>query len=108
MEVVIAGGHGKVARRLSRRLHREGDRVRALIRNPPTRTGWAAGAEPVVCDLEQVNEDVLAATIAGADAVVFSAGRRTRQRAGAQVDGRLRRAPSSSCAPRRPTGSSAT
>ena len=34
MDVVIAGGHGKVARRLSRRLHNGGDRVRALIRNP--------------------------------------------------------------------------
>ena len=75
MDVVIAGGHGKVARRLSRRLQLEGDRVRALIRNAAHEDGVAAaGAEPVVCDLEQVDDDVLAATIAGADAVVFAAG----------------------------------
>jgi uncharacterized protein YbjT (DUF2867 family) len=75
MDVVIAGGHGNVAQRLSRRLHSEGDRVRALIRNPAHDDEVAgAGAEPVVCDLEQVDDDVLAATIAGADAVVFAAG----------------------------------
>jgi nucleoside-diphosphate-sugar epimerase len=75
VDVIIAGGHGKVARRLSRRLHLGGDRVRALIRNPAHEDEVvAAGAEPVVCDLEQVDDDVLAATIAGADAVVFAAG----------------------------------
>ncbi len=75
MDVVIAGGHGKVARRLSRLLHLKGDRVRALIREPAgDDTVVAAGAEPVVCDLEQVADDALAATIAGADAVVFAAG----------------------------------
>jgi uncharacterized protein YbjT (DUF2867 family) len=75
MDVIIAGGHGKVARRLSRSLHLRGDRVRALIRNPAHDDSVvAAGAEPVVCDLEQVDDDVLAATIVGADAVVFAAG----------------------------------
>lgn len=75
MDVVIAGGHGNVALRLSRRLHLGGDRVRALIRNPAHEDEVAAaGAEPVVCDLEQVGDDVLAAAIAGADAVVFAAG----------------------------------
>ncbi len=50
MDVVIAGGHGKVAPRLSRRLHLRGDRVRALIRKPvqmtaswrPARSRWSA------------------------------------------------------------------
>ncbi|HEX4187645.1 MAG TPA: SDR family oxidoreductase [Solirubrobacteraceae bacterium] len=75
MDVVIAGGHGKVARRLSRLLHLRGDRVRALIRKPAQDGDVvAAGAEPVVCDLEQVDDDVLVATIASADAVVFAAG----------------------------------
>jgi uncharacterized protein YbjT (DUF2867 family) len=75
MDVVIAGGNGKVARRLSRQLHLGGDRVRALIRNPAHEDAVrAGGAEPVVCDLEHVDDDVLAATIAGADAVVFAAG----------------------------------
>lgn len=75
MDVVIAGGHGKVARRLSRRLHSRGDRVRALIRRPAHDEGVeAAGGEPVVCDLEQVSDEGLAVVIAGADAVVFAAG----------------------------------
>jgi nucleoside-diphosphate-sugar epimerase len=75
VDVVIAGGHGKVARRLSRRLHLGGDRVRALIRDPAHEDEVvASGAEPVVCDLEQVDDEVLTATIADADAVVFAAG----------------------------------
>jgi uncharacterized protein YbjT (DUF2867 family) len=75
MVIAIAGGHGKVALRLSRRLHLRGDRVRALIRNPAHEDSVAAaGAEPVVCDLEQVDDDVLAAILVGADAVVFAAG----------------------------------
>ncbi len=75
MDVVIAGGHGKVARRLSRRLHLRGDRVRALIRNPAHDDGVVAdGAEPVVCDLEHVDDEFVATAIAGADAVVFAAG----------------------------------
>jgi nucleoside-diphosphate-sugar epimerase len=75
MEIVIAGGHGKVAQRLSRRLHLGGDRVRALIRNPAHENQVVAtGAEPVICDLEQVDDDALAAAIAGADAVAFAAG----------------------------------
>ena len=75
MVIVIAGGHGKVALRLSRRLHLRGDRVRALIRNPAHDDSVAAaGAEPVVCDLEHVDDDVLAAILVGADAVVFAAG----------------------------------
>jgi uncharacterized protein YbjT (DUF2867 family) len=65
MDIVIAGGHGKVPRLLSRRLDLMGDRVRALIRNAAhNHDVEAAGAEPVICDLEQVDDDVLAARIA--------------------------------------------
>jgi uncharacterized protein YbjT (DUF2867 family) len=75
MDVVIAGGHGKIALRLTRLLHERGDRVRSLIRNPAhARDIEAAGGEPVVCDLEQAGEDVVARATAGADAVVFAAG----------------------------------
>jgi nucleoside-diphosphate-sugar epimerase len=75
MNVAIAGGHGRVALRLTRLLHARGDLVRSLIRNP-AHAGEveAAGGEPVVCDLEEVDEDALARTIAGAGAVVFAAG----------------------------------
>jgi nucleoside-diphosphate-sugar epimerase len=75
MNVVIAGGHGRVALRLARRLREGGDRVRSLIRNPAHAGDVeAAGAQPVVCDLEHADEDAVAKAIAGADAVVFAAG----------------------------------
>src|SRR4051812_9487125 len=73
MDVVVAGGHGKVALSLLRLLADRGDRARGLIRNPDHAADLdAAGAEPVVCDLER--EDDLSPYVEGADAVVFAAG----------------------------------
>jgi uncharacterized protein YbjT (DUF2867 family) len=73
MDVVIAGGHGQIALRLARLLTTRGERVRSLIRNPDHAADVeAAGAEPVVFDLEGAGD--LAPVIAGADAVVFAAG----------------------------------
>jgi nucleoside-diphosphate-sugar epimerase len=75
MFVVIAGAHGKVARRLARVLASRDDRVRGLIRNPDHAADLRAdGSEPVVCDLEAAPLDEVAAQLAGADAVVFAAG----------------------------------
>ena len=75
MDIVIAGGHGKVARRLATLLVARGDRARGLIRNPDHAADLRAdGTEPVVCDLEQAGVEDVAAVIAGADAVVFAAG----------------------------------
>jgi uncharacterized protein YbjT (DUF2867 family) len=75
MDVVIAGGHGQIARRLARLLVNRGDRVRGLIRNPEHADDLRAdGAEPVVCDLERASTAALAEAIGGADAVVFAAG----------------------------------
>ena len=75
MDVVIAGGHGKIARRLARLLATRGDRVRGLIRNPDHADDLRAdGSEPVVCDLESAGVDQVASAIADADAVVFAAG----------------------------------
>jgi uncharacterized protein YbjT (DUF2867 family) len=73
MDVVVAGGHGKVALRLLRLLADRGDRARGLIRNPAHAADLeSAGAEPVLCDLE--HEDDVAPFVEGADAVVFAAG----------------------------------
>jgi uncharacterized protein YbjT (DUF2867 family) len=73
MEVVIAGGHGQIALHLERLLADSGHRVRALIRRRDHDSDVReAGAEPVLCDLEQ--EDDLSHYVAGADAVVFAAG----------------------------------
>jgi uncharacterized protein YbjT (DUF2867 family) len=73
MEVVVAGGHGKIALHLERLLADSGHRVRALIRSRDQDGDVReAGAEPVVCDLEA--EDDLAPCVRGADAIVFAAG----------------------------------
>jgi uncharacterized protein YbjT (DUF2867 family) len=75
MDVVIAGGHGQIARRLAPLLAARGDRVRGLIRNPAHADDVrATGAEPVLCDLEAASTDELARAVEGADAVVFAAG----------------------------------
>jgi nucleoside-diphosphate-sugar epimerase len=75
MNVVIAGGHGKIALRLARLLRDRGDDVRSLIRNPVHGGDIeAAGATPVVCDLEAASDEVVARAVADADAVVFAAG----------------------------------
>jgi uncharacterized protein YbjT (DUF2867 family) len=74
MDVAIAGGHGQIALRLAHLLSARGDTVRALIRNPDHAADVStAGAQAVVCDLEAPDADV-AASIDGADAVVFAAG----------------------------------
>jgi uncharacterized protein YbjT (DUF2867 family) len=73
MDVVVAGGHGKIGQRLLRLLAERGDRARGLIRNPEHAADLERlGAEAVLCDLEQ--EDDIARVVEGADAVVFSAG----------------------------------
>ncbi|RQX46733.1 NAD-dependent dehydratase, partial [Micromonospora chalcea] len=53
MRVVIAGGHGKIAKLLERELAGRADTALGLIRNPDHAAALrAAGAEPVLCDLE--------------------------------------------------------
>lgn len=75
MRTVIAGGHGKIALRLEKLLADRGDQAVGLIRAAAQADDLrAAGAEPAVCDLEQVTVDDLARVLAGADAVVFAAG----------------------------------
>jgi uncharacterized protein YbjT (DUF2867 family) len=75
MEVVVAGGHGQIALRLARLLSERGDQVRGLIRKPDHADDVrAAGAEPVLCDLEAFDADAVAAAVGTADALVFAAG----------------------------------
>lgn len=75
MNVVIAGGHGKIALITERLLAARGDAVVGLIRNPDHAADLeAAGARPVVIDLEKATVDEVAGHLAGADAVVFAAG----------------------------------
>jgi uncharacterized protein YbjT (DUF2867 family) len=73
--VAIAGGHGKIALRLTRLLSGRGDEVLSLIRKPEHADDVReAGGDPVVCDLESASEDEVAGAVRGADAVVFAAG----------------------------------
>lgn len=74
MFVAIVGGHGQVARHLTRLLVARDHTVRAIIRNPDHRADVEAdGAEARVCDLEDGSSD-LETALAGTDAVVFAAG----------------------------------
>jgi uncharacterized protein YbjT (DUF2867 family) len=73
MDVVVAGGHGKIGLRLLRMLSERGDRARGLIRKPDQAGDLeAVGAEAVVADLEY--EDDISEHVRGAGAVVFAAG----------------------------------
>ncbi|OCG73929.1 SDR family oxidoreductase [Microbacterium sediminis] len=73
--IIVIGGHGKVALRLAPQLAERGDEVTAIIRNPDH---WsdveAAGATPLVADVEALDTAEIAALFAGHDAVVWSAG----------------------------------
>src|SRR3954452_5463490 len=72
MDVLVAGGHGHVARRLLRLLAANGDNARGLIRNPDHAGDLESdGAHPVLCDLER---DDLRPHVGGAEAIVFAAG----------------------------------
>lgn len=75
MHVVVIGGHGQIALRLERLLVSGGHLVTALVRNPDHGDDVrAAGAQVVVCDLEQATAEEVAAHLGDADAVVFAAG----------------------------------
>ncbi|HEX8104766.1 MAG TPA: SDR family oxidoreductase [Solirubrobacteraceae bacterium] len=72
MDVLVAGGHGKIGLRLLRLLAARGDRARGLIRNPDHAADLAAvGAEAIVCDLESQDPGPY---VRAADAIVFAAG----------------------------------
>ena len=76
MRVLIAGAHGKTARRLTRMLVAGGHEVRGLVRKEEQTEEVASdGAEPVLVDLEA--EEVsggVGDAVKGCDAIVFAAG----------------------------------
>ena len=75
MRVVIAGGHGKIALRLTRLLHERGESVGSIIRTTEQEPEITdAGGQPIVCDLEKASSQEVAQAIGPADAVVFAAG----------------------------------
>jgi nucleoside-diphosphate-sugar epimerase len=75
VDVVVAGGHGKIGLRLLRLLASGGHRARGIIRKPEQEANLRdAGAEAIVLDLENAEPDEAARAIEGADAAVFAAG----------------------------------
>jgi uncharacterized protein YbjT (DUF2867 family) len=73
VNVVIVGGHGKIAMRLSKLLVERGDSPRGIIRKTDQADDLEKiGAEPIVLDIENVDD--IDDAFAGAHAVVFAAG----------------------------------
>lgn len=75
MIVSIVGGHGSIARLLTPLLTASGHAVRGLVRAEDQFDDLRAdGAEPMLCDLESINDDELDTALASSDVVVFAAG----------------------------------
>jgi uncharacterized protein YbjT (DUF2867 family) len=75
MRIVIAGAHGQIGIRLVRLLAARGDEAVGLIRNPDHADDVsAAGATPVICDLETASADEVAQAVGAVDVAVFAAG----------------------------------
>jgi uncharacterized protein YbjT (DUF2867 family) len=73
VNVVIVGGHGKIALRLEKLLAERGDSPRGIIRKTEQAKDLEdIGAEPIVLDIENVDD--ISDALAGSDAVVFAAG----------------------------------
>ena len=75
MKVLVAGAHGKTARRLVRMLTQDGHEVRGLVRKEGQMPDVESdGAEPVLVDLEEEEVETVGGAVEGCDAVVFAAG----------------------------------
>lgn len=75
MNIALIGGHGKVALLAAPLLAQAGHRVDAIIRNPDHEADvLAAGANPVVADVETLDTTGLIALLRGHDVVIWSAG----------------------------------
>ena len=74
-QILIIGGHGKVALLTSPLLVAAGHRVNSVIRNPDHAAEVeSGGAHPVVADVESLGVDGLAELMRDQDVVVWSAG----------------------------------
>jgi uncharacterized protein YbjT (DUF2867 family) len=76
MKVLVAGAHGKTARRLVRMLTEDGHEVRGLVRKAEQMPDVEAdGAQSVLVDLEREEvEGAVGRAVEGCDAIVFVAG----------------------------------
>ncbi len=75
MRIVIAGGHGQIARHFSRLVTETGHEPVGIVRNPEHVPDLQDdGAEAVVLDLESATVEEVTEVVRGADVVVFAAG----------------------------------
>ncbi|MCW2847678.1 MAG: NAD-dependent dehydratase [Marmoricola sp.] len=75
MRIVIAGGHGQIARQFGRLVAAAGHTPVGMIRKPEQLTDLQdAGIEPAMIDLEDTDVEAMTEIVRGADAVVFAAG----------------------------------
>lgn len=75
MNIVIAGGHGQIALRLTEILAPHGHSVTGLVRNPDhVEDVVELGGRAVVCDLEQADVEHVSGLLDEVDAIVFAAG----------------------------------
>ncbi|MDO5052870.1 MAG: SDR family oxidoreductase [Pseudoclavibacter sp.] len=75
MKIAIIGGHGQIGLRLTSLLREHGHEVYSIIRNPHHAAEVIErGGEPRLLDLEHAHPAELSMSLAGADAVVFTAG----------------------------------
>ncbi|MCW2761765.1 MAG: hypothetical protein JWR85_1966 [Marmoricola sp.] len=75
MRIVIAGGHGQIARQFGKLVTANGHQTVGMIRNPehiPDLDGDGMGH--ALIDLENTDVDEMTEIVRGADAVVFAAG----------------------------------
>lgn len=73
--IIIIGGHGKVAQLATPLLVEAGHTVTSIIRNPEQQADIEAlGATPLVFDIETANQDDFAKVFTGFDAVIWAAG----------------------------------
>ena len=74
-QISVVGGHGQIARILSRKLVERGHAVRGLVRSHDQFDDLRHdGTAPVLCDLETAGESDIDEALAGSDVVVFAAG----------------------------------
>lgn len=74
-QIGIVGGHGQIARYLARKLVARGHEVRGLVRSQDQFDDLRDdGTEPVLCDVETVDDADIDEALAGTDVVVFAAG----------------------------------
>jgi nucleoside-diphosphate-sugar epimerase len=77
MRIVIAGGHGQIARQLGRLVAQAGHQPVGIIRKPEYVPDLQEdGVDAALLDLEATGVEELTDVVRGADAVVFAAGGR--------------------------------